>query len=180
MRTSEYINELVQLASRRSIMEPDFCVLRLHPAAIIPRRGTRYSVGYDLFATDSLTVQPHSSLLVDTGVSLILPYGYFAKVESRSGLSVRHLLFTAAGVIDADYTGELKVLLVNHSDRIVNVPYGKACAQLILVRAFFDPYQLQPHEISDPEEYVKMHELRYPDNRRRECGFGSTDKVTPV
>lgn len=161
-------------------MERDFCVLRSHPAAIVPRRGTRYSVGYDLFATDSITVQPHSSLLVDTGVSLILPYGCFAKVESRSSLSVRHLLFTAAGVIDADYTGELKVLLVNHSDRIVNVPYGKACAQLIIIRAFFDPYHLRPLEISDPEEYAKLHDSRYPDNQRGEAGFGSTDKITPV
>ena len=88
-------------------------VTKLVPNAQLPVRGSSGAAGYDLFSTDSYVVLPGRRVVVSTGISVQLPPGTYASIRPRSGLAVKHGLDTLAGVIDPDYTGEVKVVLQN-------------------------------------------------------------------
>jgi dUTP pyrophosphatase len=108
-------------------------VTKLVPHAILPARSTTGAAGYDLFSTDNYVVLPGRRVVVSTGVTVNLPPGTYGRIAPRSGLAVKHGLDTLAGVIDPDYTGEVKVVLQNLD---VNQPFvirpGYRIAQLIL------------------------------------------------
>ena len=88
-------------------------VTKLVPNAQLPVRGSSGAAGYDLFSTDSYVVLPGRRVVVSTGISVQLPPGTYGRIAPRSGLAVKHGLDTLAGVIDPDYTGEVKVVLQN-------------------------------------------------------------------
>jgi dUTP pyrophosphatase len=134
-------------------------VLRLHEHAILPSRGTSKSAGYDLSSVDELVIQPGERKLVGTGISIGMPYGVYGRVAPRSGLAVKHGIQVGAGVIDPDYTGEIKVLLFNHGSEAFQVKVGDRIAQLVLER-FESVEVLQVDSITDTE--------------RGSNGFGST------
>ena len=108
-------------------------VTKLVPNAQLPVRGSSGAAGYDLFSTDSYVVLPGRRVVVSTGISIQLPPGTYGRIAPRSGLAVKHGLDTLAGVIDPDYTGEVKVVLQNLD---MNQPFvirpGYRIAQLIL------------------------------------------------
>ena len=108
-------------------------VTKLVPHANLPARSTPGAAGYDLFSTDNYVVLPGRRVVVSTGISVQLPPGTYGRVAPRSGLAVKHGLDTLAGVIDPDYTGEIKVVLQNLD---MNQPFvirpGYRIAQLIL------------------------------------------------
>lgn len=114
-------------------MAAQFLVTRLTPNASLPARGTPGAAGYDLYSTDGYVVLPGHRVVVSTGIAVQLPPGTYGRIAPRSGLAVKHGLDTLAGVIDPDYTGELKVVLVNTDMRIPFViKPGYRIAQLIL------------------------------------------------
>jgi len=88
-------------------------VTKLVPHATLPARATPGAAGYDLFSTDNYVVLPGRRVVVSTGISISFPSGVYGQVCPRSGLAVKHGLDTLAGVIDPDYTGEIKVVLQN-------------------------------------------------------------------
>jgi dUTP pyrophosphatase len=107
-----------------------------HP---LPEYQTAHAAGLDLRAnlTDgSLTLGPLERVLVPTGLSLALPPGYEAQVRPRSGLAYKHGIgiVNSPGTIDADYRGEIKVLLVNLSNEVFTVQDGERIAQLVVAR----------------------------------------------
>ena len=109
-------------------------VVRLQPTAILPSRGSAHAAGFDLYSVDHYVVFPGQRVVVSTGIGLQkLPDGTYGRIAPRSGLAVKHGLDTLAGVIDPDYTGEVKVVLQNLD---VNQPFvirpGYRIAQLIL------------------------------------------------
>jgi len=108
-------------------------VTKLVPDANLPARSTPGAAGYDLFSTDSYVVLPGRRVVVSTGITVQLPPGTYGRIAPRSGLAVKHGLDTLAGVIDPDYTGEVKVVLQNTD---LNQPFvlrpGYRIAQLIL------------------------------------------------
>jgi dUTP pyrophosphatase len=108
-------------------------VTKLVQNAQLPVRATADSAGYDLFSTDNYVVLPGRRVVVSTGISVQLPPGTYGRIAPRSGLAVKHGLDTLAGVIDPDYTGEIKVVLQNLD---MNQPFvirpGYRIAQLIL------------------------------------------------
>ena len=106
-------------------------VQKLHPDALLPIRSEG-SVGYDLFADASYDLNARSQVLVCTGIALTIPEGQYGRVAPRSGLSVKHGLNIGAGVIDPDYTGEIKVLLQNPTTHDFHVARGTRIAQLII------------------------------------------------
>ena len=110
-------------------------VTKLVPHAILPVRSTPGAAGYDLFSTDNYVVLPGRRVVVSTGITVNLPEGTYGRIAPRSGLAVKHGLDTLAGVIDPDYTGEVKVVLQNldFSQPFVIRP-GYRIAQLILER----------------------------------------------
>mmetsp|Transcript_134 Transcript_134/g.225 ORF Transcript_134/g.225 Transcript_134/m.225 type:complete len:137 (+) Transcript_134:152-562(+) len=95
------------------------CVLRvkkLRPSVVLPRRGSLYAAGYDLCSDEDCVVEARSRLLVATGLAMAIPKGYYGRVAPRSGLASKRFIDTGAGVIDADYRGEVKVLLFNFGE----------------------------------------------------------------
>ena len=88
-------------------------VKRMSKDAIIPIKGSTKAAGHDLFSTEDIVIPTRGQAIVGTGVSIGLPEGTYGRIAPRSGLAVRHGINIGAGVIDADYTGELKVLLLN-------------------------------------------------------------------
>tara|TARA_B110000977_G_scaffold129570_1_gene165220 strand:- start:1600 stop:2112 length:513 start_codon:yes stop_codon:yes gene_type:complete len=97
-----------------------------------PRCKTPGAAGLDVCASEDATVPSRGSCLVGTGVRLQIPEGYYGKIEGRSGLAFRQCVMPFGGVIDSDYRGEIKVLLLNHSDTAYEVGKGDAMAQIIL------------------------------------------------
>lgn len=102
----------------------------------LPAYATERSAGLDLLAAvdGALTLAPGERRLVPTGIALALPQGYEAQVRPRSGLALRHGLtvLNSPGTVDADYRGEVGVILVNHGAEPVEVTRGMRIAQLVV------------------------------------------------
>lgn len=135
---------------------------KLDPKAILPKYGSAYAAGADLYSCEEeLTVPPHATVFVHTGIALEIPEGLVGLVYARSGLACKRNLAPAnkVGVIDSDYRGEIMVALHNHGDKPETVSAGERVAQLVLT-----PYITA--------EYIEVAELS--DTVRGEGGFGST------
>lgn len=104
----------------------------------LPSYQSPLAAGLDLMAAvpadAPLTIAPGARALIPTGIAIALPQGYEAQVRPRSGLAVRHGLtvLNAPGTVDADYRGEVQVLLVNHGTESVAITRGMRIAQLVL------------------------------------------------
>jgi dUTP pyrophosphatase len=99
-----------------------------------PQYMTADAAGMDLRAAHDVTIHAHSRAVVGTGLRLVLPRGYEGQVRSRSGLAARDgvAVLNAPGTIDADYRGEVKVILHNTSVLDVTYPRGARIAQLVI------------------------------------------------
>lgn len=133
-----------------------------HP---LPGYATPLSAGMDLRANLSqpITLQPLQRCMVPTGLFLALPAGYEGQVRPRSGLALRHgiTVINAPGTVDADYRGEVCVLLVNLSDQPFVISDGERIAQLVVARC----------------EQARWQEVaRLDDTERGEGGFGHTGR----
>jgi len=102
----------------------------------LPAPATAASAGADLLAavTEPVTLQPGGKALVPTGIAIALPNGYEAQVRPRSGLAAEHgvTLLNSPGTIDADYRGEVRVLLINHGNEPFRIARGMRVAQLVV------------------------------------------------
>ena len=130
----------------------------------LPSYASVSAAGLDLRAylpSESIVLHPMGRALVPTGLYIELPPGYEAQIRPRSGLALREglTLLNTPGTIDADYRGEIKVLMVNLSDKAVEVRDGMRVAQLILAR--YEQVEWSEVEQLSPTE-------------RGEGGFGST------
>jgi dUTP pyrophosphatase len=115
----------------------------IHPAAKPPRRITRGSAGFDLYAAENVEIPPthcepdgHASVgraLVPIGIKIELPQGTVGRIASRSGLSINANIEVGAGWIDSDYRGALMVELKNLSSKPYKVSQGDRIAQLVII-----------------------------------------------
>ena len=116
----------------------DVAVFRLpHGADLaLPAYATPSSAGLDLLAaiSDDISLAPGSRVLMPTGLAIALPEGYEAQVRPRSGLALKNgvTVLNSPGSIDADYRGEIGVILINHGDALFVVTRGMRIAQLIV------------------------------------------------
>lgn len=129
----------------------------------LPDYATQGSAGLDLLAavSEAVTLQPGARALIPTGLALALPPGYEAQVRPRSGLALKHGLtvLNSPGTIDADYRGEVQVILVNLGAEPVTVTRGMRIAQLVPA----------------PVTRARLEEAReLPVSARSGGGFGST------
>jgi dUTP pyrophosphatase len=106
----------------------------LDAGAALPEYGSAGAAGADLRASVAIEIAPGGRAAVSTGVRLQIPSGHVGLVWPRSGLAVRHGIDTLAGVIDSDYRGEVRVVLVNHGDAPFRVAAGDRVAQLLVQR----------------------------------------------
>jgi deoxyuridine 5'-triphosphate nucleotidohydrolase len=115
-------------------------VKRLHPAAELPARGSTWAAGADLHCVEAFTLQPGERQAIPTGLALEIPLGFYWRIAPRSGWAAKHGIDTLAGVIDADYRGELLVLLVNLSQEPFTAQAGERIAQFIIERVALCTY----------------------------------------
>ena len=131
----------------------------------LPEYATPLSAGLDLRAnlTEPITLHPFERRLVPTGLHMALPQGYEAQVRPRSGLALKHgiTLLNTPGTIDADYRGEIGVIMVNLSQEPFTVADGDRIAQLVIAR----------HEVAEWEPVEVLD-----DTERGEGGFGHSGK----
>ena len=133
---------------------------RLDPAALLPKRGSDLAAGYDIHALTPIIIPAHGKALVSTGLSFAIPPGNYGRVAPRSGLAAKHFIDTGAGVIDADYRGEVKILLFNFGDKDYEVKAQDRIAQLIIEK-------YTPTEVEEVEGELQ-------ETKRGAGGFGST------
>jgi dUTP pyrophosphatase len=129
----------------------------------LPQYATSQSAGLDLRANleESFILKPLQRKLVPTGLHLALPEGYEAQVRPRSGLAYKKgiTVLNAPGTIDADYRGDVGVILINMSNEDFVVEDGERIAQLVIAKY-------------DQAEWIQVSELS--ETNRGEGGFGST------
>ncbi|TFH58388.1 MAG: dUTP diphosphatase [Candidatus Zixiibacteriota bacterium] len=111
-------------------------VCRLRPEAVLPAYMTENAAGMDLRAAleTPLILAPGQYLRVPTGLALAIPAGFEGQVRPRSGLAFKHgvTLLNSPGTIDADYRGEIGILLVNHGPEPITIACGDRIAQLVI------------------------------------------------
>merc|ERR1712167_96825 len=107
-------------------------VKKLDPNAKLPLLGSVNAAGYDLHALKPAVVPARGKVLVSTGLAFAIPIGNYGRIAPRSGLAAKHSIDVGAGVIDADYRGEVKVLLFNLSSTDFKINAQDRIAQLII------------------------------------------------
>lgn len=127
----------------------------------LPSYATAGAAGMDVVAAESVTLAPGARHAVATGLALAIPPGFEIQVRPRSGLALKHGISVpnTPGTIDSDYRGELKVILINHSDEPFAIARGDRVAQLVLAPVVQAAWQ----EVADLDETA-----------RGSGGFGST------
>lgn len=100
----------------------------------LPKYGTTKAAAFDLQCLESVTILPHSHVIIETGLRAKIPTGYSLLFWSRSGLSAGHGVEKGAGLIDQDFRLPLKVILFNHGDRPVMFSAGDRVVQAILLK----------------------------------------------
>lgn len=135
--------------------------INLDEGAYMPVRGYEADAGLDLRTPKRVVIYPNDSVTINTGVHVEIPFGYFGKLESKSGLNVNHGIVSHGGVIDSGYTGPIVVKLYNHSKQKYVFEEGDKIVQLII-----QPCLLPMIEFVDDLE----------DTYRGDNGFGSTGK----
>lgn len=105
--------------------------VKLTSNAFVPTKGSAMSAGYDLYSAEFVTVQPRDKALIKTDLQIQVPEGTYGRVAPRSGIAVKHFIDVGAGVIDADYTGNVGIVLFNHGPKEFVVNPGDRIAQLI-------------------------------------------------
>jgi dUTP pyrophosphatase len=140
-------------------------VKKLKENAVIPTHGSPQSAGFDLYACidEAVTIAPHQTVKIDTGLAMELPDGYFGAIFSRSGISINRglVLGNATAVIDSDYRGSIVIGLHNDSPVEQEVLPNERIAQLVLI----------PYETMEFEEVDELNATE-----RGSGGFGSTGR----
>lgn len=145
--------------------------IKLDPGAYVPTRVHEADAGLDLYSMEEKVIAPavhitrsdvffaEHSAAFDTGVHMAIPKGYFGKIESRSGLNVKNSVVSCGGIVDAGYTGSIKVKLYNFGTEAYTVHRGDRIAQIIIQKCELPELELVPF---------------LDETERAESGFGSS------
>ena len=132
---------------------------------IIPIYGPEYSEGFDLYSVsdEEITINPHETVFIKTGLAMEIPIGYGGFIFARSGLSTKKGLapVNKVGIIDADYRGEIMVALYNQTDETKTIDAHERIAQMVIM-PFITANFIETNELSE--------------TKRGNNGFGSTGK----
>ncbi len=138
-------------------------VKKLHPDSKIPKYMTELAAGMDIsaFLGSAITIKPGQRCLIPTGLAFAIPAGYEVQVRPRSGLAIKHgiALVNSPGTIDADYRGEISIILINHGAENFTINSGDRIAQIVVAPVC-------------RVELVPVAEL--PETKRGSGGFGHT------
>jgi dUTP pyrophosphatase len=141
----------------------EIAVKKLCDNAIIPKKMSQHAAGYDLYAAnqDAIILKKGEALAVPTGLAMSIPIGYEGQIRPRSGLALKHYIsvLNAPGTIDADYRGEIKIILFNAGKEDFSIEPGMRVAQMIISKCA-------------DVDFIVCAELD--DTSRGEGGFGHT------
>jgi len=135
-------------------------VTRLQHIAIFPIKAARVAAGHDISALKNGTIPAQRQMLVDTGIAIGLPRGTYGRLAARCGMASKHGIAVGGGVRDADYTGEVKVVLQNHGNTSYEFKAGACIAELIVAK-FQTPDAMEIDNLENTERGTR--------------GFGSSD-----
>ncbi|MBP5413572.1 MAG: dUTP diphosphatase [Bacteroidales bacterium] len=134
-----------------------------HSTNALPAYETNASAGMDIRAdlSEDITLQPLERAMIPTGLHIALPVGFEAQIRPRSGLAAKNgiTVLNTPGTIDADYRGEIKVILINLSDKAFTIHHGDRIAQMVIAQ-----HEHAEFELTDQLD----------DTERGEGGFGHT------
>ena len=138
-------------------------VKKLNDLVQIPAYQSEEAAGFDLHSVDDVIIKPNERKLIGTGLAFDIPKGYEIQIRPRSGLAYKHgiTVLNSPGTIDSDYRGEIKVLLINHSNEDFEIKVGERIAQAVIKEVI----QASFEEVDELSE-----------TKRGEKGFGSTGK----
>ena len=129
----------------------------------LPTYMTEHAAGLDIhaFLDEDMLIAPGQRRLIPTGLTVAIPDGFEIQVRPRSGLAMRNgvTLVNTPGTIDADYRGEIGILMINHGEKPISIRNGQRIAQLVVSRI----YKAELEEVDE-----------LPTSRRQEGGFGHT------
>ena len=145
---------------------PKIAVKKLNENALLPTYGSEFAAGCDLYScieAGEVTVQPGQTVVIPTGWAFEIPVGFAGLIYARSGLATKSGLAPAnkVGVIESDYRGEIKVVLLNHSKEPQTIQPGERVAQFVITPVLQPAYEVA-QSLSDTV--------------RDTGGFGSTGK----
>lgn len=139
-------------------------IRKLHPSAKLPQKMTEHAAGYDLYSanSDDVILKPGKVELIPTGIAISLPPDYEAQIRPRSGLATNHLIgvLNSPGTIDADYRGEIKVILFNFGKKNFVIKPHTRISQMVISK--YENVNFIETEILD-------------DTKRGIGGFGHTE-----
>ena len=138
-------------------------ISKLKENAITPTMGSKYAAGYDLYSTETITIEPGATEKIDSGIAMEIPNGYFGAIFARSGLATKQGLRPAncVGVVDSDYRGSLIVALHNDSSEARTINTGDRIAQIAFLPYASVDFTEVPYDILTKTD-------------RGQGGFGST------
>ena len=125
----------------------------------VPTRRTEFAAGYHLYSAEEITLKAKTRQAVSTEIAILVPSGTYSRIGPRSGLELKHSIDIGAGVVDKDYRGPIKVILINHGKYDFVVKVGDRIAQPILECI-----------VTPDTEIVNS----LPESTRGDKGFGST------
>ena len=136
-------------------------VNKLNPEAKLPIKGSEGALGLDIYTYKDITLEPFIPIAIETGIAVELPEGFGIEIRDRSSLGLRRIKYLG-GIIDNDYRGEIKVILINLTKNPQNLFKGDRIAQFI-------PRRIYNFNIEEVEDLSITF--------RGEGGFGSTNNV---
>lgn len=134
--------------------------VKLDAGAFAPTRAYKLDAGYDLRSPIDVYLPERGTITIDTGVHMEIPEGYVGHVKSKSGLYINHDI-TADGLVDAGFTGSIKVKLVNHSNEAYHFRAGDKITQMTIMPVYTPDIEM----VDELEEHD-----------RGENGYGSTGR----
>lgn len=136
-------------------------IKKLYKDAITPTKSYKYDAGIDLYSKSSYNIYPGKHIIIDTGIAMHIPEGYYGQIFDRSGIATKKELHCIAGVIDSQYRGEIKIAMTNLGERYCEISAGDKIAQMVIL----------------PVPEINIEEVDELNNSERgENGFGSTGK----
>lgn len=139
-------------------------LIQLDKGAFTPVRKWDRDAGWDLLSPETVTIQPHSYLEIDTGVHFAIPRGYVGMVKTKSSFIKQHVL--TEGVVDSGYIGSVHVFVNNMSDNPLSIERGQKVAQIVF---------LPIYEVGNMAVVENLQDFEVK-NERGVGGFGSTGK----
>tara|TARA_B100001964_G_C14185632_1_gene578485 strand:+ start:79 stop:498 length:420 start_codon:yes stop_codon:yes gene_type:complete len=133
-------------------------VKKIKPEALLPEVMHKGDAALDLYSLENINLKKQEIKVISTGISLSIPKGYWGNIRDRSGLAFKHGLHTLAGVVDSNYRGEIKVVIINLREEY-NIKKGDRIAQLLIQKT----EKIELEEVEDLD-----------DTKRGKSGFGNS------